>query len=86
MIKYLACLLLTHCCDKVSLFISFLKTLKNLDLPVMEEKENLVQYKVGSLPTLFYVPDFITDSDQSLLLNNVVLNLILLLIVLSNVP
>lgn len=52
----------------------------------MEEKENLGQYKVGSLPTLFYVPDFITDSDQSLLLNNVVLTLILLLIVLFNVP
>ncbi|XP_052723107.1 uncharacterized protein LOC108345894 isoform X2 [Vigna angularis] len=37
----------------------------------MEEKDNLGRYKVGSLPTLFYVPDFITDSDQSLLLNNI---------------
>ncbi|XP_027359334.1 alpha-ketoglutarate-dependent dioxygenase alkB homolog 6 [Abrus precatorius] len=37
----------------------------------MEEKEKLVHYKVGSLPTLFYVPDFITDSDQTFLLNNI---------------
>ncbi|RDX79285.1 Alpha-ketoglutarate-dependent dioxygenase alkB-like 6, partial [Mucuna pruriens] len=38
---------------------------------VMAEKEKLARYKVGSLPTLFYVPDFITDSDQSLLLDNI---------------
>ncbi|XP_020204870.1 alpha-ketoglutarate-dependent dioxygenase alkB homolog 6 isoform X2 [Cajanus cajan] len=37
----------------------------------MEVKEKLGHYKVGSLPTLFYVPDFITESDQSLLLNNI---------------
>ncbi|KAH1233888.1 Alpha-ketoglutarate-dependent dioxygenase alkB 6 [Glycine max] len=39
---------------------------------VMEEKVKLAHYKFGSLPALFYVPDFITDSDQNLLLNNVI--------------
>ncbi|KAH1112556.1 hypothetical protein AAZX31_04G198600 [Glycine max] len=47
-------------------------------LLLMEEKGNLTHYKIRSLPTLFYVPDFITNSDQILLLKNVVLTLILL--------
>ncbi|KAK7314865.1 hypothetical protein VNO77_33393 [Canavalia gladiata] len=38
---------------------------------VMEDIEKLTPYKVGSLPTLFYVPDFITDTDQTSLLNNI---------------
>ncbi|KAK7380178.1 hypothetical protein VNO78_32655 [Psophocarpus tetragonolobus] len=38
---------------------------------VMKGKEKLAHYKVGPLPTLYYVPDFITDSDQTLLLNNI---------------
>ncbi|XP_061351739.1 alkylated DNA repair protein ALKBH6 homolog [Gastrolobium bilobum] len=37
----------------------------------MEEKGKLDNYKVGSLPTIIYVPDFITDSDQSFLLKNI---------------
>ncbi|MED6203758.1 hypothetical protein PIB30_002527 [Stylosanthes scabra] len=37
----------------------------------MEEKEKLDSYKVGSLPTVIYIPDFITDSEQSFLLNNI---------------
>ncbi|KAK7270769.1 hypothetical protein RJT34_26178 [Clitoria ternatea] len=35
------------------------------------EEEKIGNYKVGSLPTLYYIPDFITDSDQSFLLNNI---------------
>ncbi|XP_020958809.1 alpha-ketoglutarate-dependent dioxygenase alkB homolog 6 isoform X2 [Arachis ipaensis] len=38
---------------------------------MMEEKEKLDSYKVGSLPTVIYIPDFITDSEQSFLLNNI---------------
>jgi alkylated DNA repair protein alkB family protein 6 len=34
---------------------------------------NLANFKVGSLPTLFYIPNFITETDQTLLLNNVLI-------------
>lgn len=37
--------------------------------------QNLSDFKVGSLPTLFYIPDFISDTDQTLLLNNVTITL-----------
>jgi len=39
------------------------------------KQQNLSVFKVGSLPTLFYIPDFITENDQTLLLNNVTLTL-----------
>ncbi|CAI9261881.1 unnamed protein product [Lactuca saligna] len=35
----------------------------------MESKDHLNKFKVGSVPTLYYIPDFISDSDQKLLLN-----------------
>ncbi|XVE95743.1 hypothetical protein REPUB_Repub02eG0125700 [Reevesia pubescens] len=35
----------------------------------MERKQNLNNFMVGDLPTLFYIPDFITDSEQAHLLN-----------------
>nr|XP_023924475.1 alpha-ketoglutarate-dependent dioxygenase alkB homolog 6-like [Quercus suber]XP_023924476.1 alpha-ketoglutarate-dependent dioxygenase alkB homolog 6-like [Quercus suber] len=37
----------------------------------MEAKEGLNGFKVGSLPTLIYIPDFISESEQTMLLNNV---------------
>ncbi|XP_022766274.1 alpha-ketoglutarate-dependent dioxygenase alkB homolog 6 isoform X1 [Durio zibethinus] len=37
----------------------------------MERKENLNNFIVGDLPTLIYIPDFITDSEQAHLLNNI---------------
>ncbi|KAJ7975543.1 alpha-ketoglutarate-dependent dioxygenase alkB-like 6 [Quillaja saponaria] len=37
----------------------------------MEGKEKLNDYGVGSLPTLIYIPDFITESQQALLLKNI---------------
>lgn len=37
----------------------------------MEGKDNFGDFKIGSLPTLLYIPDFITDSEQTALLNNV---------------
>lgn len=37
-----------------------------------EGEFNLENYKVGNLPTVFYIPDFITDSEQTLLLRNVI--------------
>ncbi|GMI95967.1 AlkB homolog 6 [Hibiscus trionum] len=37
----------------------------------MERKENLNNFIVGDLPTLFYIPDFVTDSEQAQLLNNI---------------
>lgn len=37
-----------------------------------EDEFNLEDYKVGNLPTVFYVPDFITDSEQAQLLRNVI--------------
>ncbi|KMZ70860.1 Alkylated DNA repair protein alkB-like protein [Zostera marina] len=36
-----------------------------------EGEFNLENYKVGNLPTVFYIPDFITDSEQTLLLRNI---------------
>ncbi|XP_057446466.1 uncharacterized protein LOC130738494 [Lotus japonicus] len=37
----------------------------------MDAEEKLSCYKVGSLPTVFYVPDFITDSEETFLLHNI---------------
>ncbi|MBA0858436.1 hypothetical protein Goshw_026101 [Gossypium schwendimanii] len=37
----------------------------------MARKENLNNFIVGDLPTLFYIPEFITDSEQAGLLNNI---------------
>ncbi|KAK6232032.1 hypothetical protein SCA6_002105 [Theobroma cacao] len=37
----------------------------------MERKEKLNNFIVGDLPTLIYIPDFITDSEQAQLLNNI---------------
>ncbi|KAL6009623.1 Alpha-ketoglutarate-dependent dioxygenase alkB 6 [Asimina triloba] len=34
-------------------------------------EDHLQDFLVGSLPTLFYIPDFITDSDQANLLNQI---------------
>lgn len=42
---------------------------------IEQEQQNLSDFKVGSLPTLFYIPDFISDTDQTLLLNNVTITL-----------
>ncbi|OIV98956.1 hypothetical protein TanjilG_07391 [Lupinus angustifolius] len=38
---------------------------------MMEGNVKLNNYKVGTLPTLIYIPDFVTDSEQSFLLNNI---------------
>lgn len=37
----------------------------------MEFKGNLEEFKVGSIPTLFYIPEFITDGEQAQLLSHV---------------
>lgn len=37
----------------------------------MEARDHLNNFKVGSVPTLFYIPDFVSDSDQNLLLNHI---------------
>lgn len=37
----------------------------------MEGEEILNNFKVGSLPTVYYIPDFITDIEQEQLLNNI---------------
>ncbi|KAI3826582.1 hypothetical protein L1987_00630 [Smallanthus sonchifolius] len=37
----------------------------------MEAIDHLNKFKVGSVPTVFYIPDFISDSDQNLLLNHI---------------
>ncbi|KAF5482300.1 hypothetical protein F2P56_002882 [Juglans regia] len=37
----------------------------------MEAKETLKNFKVGSLPTVMYIPDFITETEQTMLLSNV---------------
>ncbi|KAE8663494.1 Oxidoreductase, putative isoform 2 [Hibiscus syriacus] len=37
----------------------------------MERKENLNNFIVGNLPTLFYIPNFVNDSEQAQLLNNI---------------
>ncbi|KAI3917052.1 hypothetical protein MKX01_003501 [Papaver californicum] len=36
-----------------------------------EEIENLKKFKVRSLPTLYYIPNFISDSEQTQLLNHI---------------
>ncbi|KAL5717902.1 Alpha-ketoglutarate-dependent dioxygenase alkB 6 [Ranunculus cassubicifolius] len=36
-----------------------------------KEKRNLEDFKVGSLPTLFYIPNFVTVSEQTQILNNI---------------
>ncbi|CAK8532498.1 unnamed protein product [Lathyrus sativus] len=35
------------------------------------KRQKLDNFKIGSLPNVFYIPDFITDADQTLLLNNI---------------
>ncbi|KAA8517586.1 hypothetical protein F0562_017784 [Nyssa sinensis] len=37
----------------------------------MEPGENLNDFVVGSVPTLIYIPDFVTDSEQDQLVNNI---------------
>ncbi|XP_034221862.1 alpha-ketoglutarate-dependent dioxygenase alkB homolog 6-like isoform X1 [Prunus dulcis] len=37
----------------------------------MERTETIDNFKVGSLPTLIYIPDFITDNEQTMLLNKI---------------
>ncbi|WKA11090.1 hypothetical protein VitviT2T_028621 [Vitis vinifera] len=39
--------------------------------PTMEDEGNLNKFRVGPHPTLFYIPDFITDYQQTQLLNNI---------------
>lgn len=39
----------------------------------MERGEDLSSFVVGSVPTVYYIPDFITDADQQQLLNNVMI-------------
>ncbi|KAF4359520.1 hypothetical protein F8388_003523 [Cannabis sativa] len=34
-------------------------------------KNKVDKFKIGSLPTLMYIPDFITHDQQTLLLNNI---------------
>ncbi|BBH04261.1 hypothetical protein Prudu_015343 [Prunus dulcis] len=41
----------------------------------MERTETIDNFKVGSLPTLIYIPDFITDNEQTMLLNKAVLSM-----------
>ncbi|XP_071720709.1 alkylated DNA repair protein ALKBH6 homolog [Rutidosis leptorrhynchoides] len=36
-----------------------------------DDDELLAKFKVGSIPTVYYIPDFISDSDQKLLLNHI---------------
>ncbi len=42
----------------------------------MEAKKRLdtLTFKVGSLPTIMYIPDFITEMEQTMLLNNVTIS------------
>ncbi|GAB4856149.1 hypothetical protein Ancab_024790 [Ancistrocladus abbreviatus] len=37
----------------------------------MAEKEKLHDFVIGSVPTLMYMPDFVTDDEQTQLLNNI---------------
>ncbi|KAL8262919.1 hypothetical protein R6Q59_024268 [Mikania micrantha] len=37
----------------------------------MEAIDHLNRFKIGSVPTVFYIPDFISYSDQTLLLNHI---------------
>ncbi|KAI3511651.1 hypothetical protein L1887_18808 [Cichorium endivia] len=37
----------------------------------MDSTDHLNKFKVGSVPTLYYIPDFISNSDQKLLLNHI---------------
>ena len=61
----------------VFLFFSFLMLYISIKFVIvgfdsaMEAKEGLNGFKVGSLPTLIYIPDFISESEQTMLLNNV---------------
>ncbi|XP_070664572.1 alkylated DNA repair protein ALKBH6 homolog [Malus domestica] len=41
------------------------------ELSGMERKVTLDDFKVGSVPTLIYIPDFITDNEQTMLLNKI---------------
>lgn len=52
--------------------IPCVEVLKLLSLTTgMERKVTLDDFKVGSVPTLIYIPDFITDNEQTMLLNKV---------------
>ncbi|KAI5444848.1 hypothetical protein KIW84_013215, partial [Lathyrus oleraceus] len=60
--------------------LSLRRYLKNFALqllhkPVMDnieaKQQRLDNFKIGSLPNVFYIPDFITDADQTLLFNNI---------------
>ncbi|CAM8919435.1 unnamed protein product [Rhodiola kirilowii] len=35
------------------------------------EEEAMSKFRIGSLPTLYYIPDFVTADEQTLLLNNI---------------
>ncbi|KAK9273375.1 hypothetical protein L1049_018185 [Liquidambar formosana] len=37
----------------------------------MEGREKMDEFRVGPLPNMYYIPDFITDSEQTQLLNNI---------------
>ncbi|XP_022925559.1 alpha-ketoglutarate-dependent dioxygenase alkB homolog 6 [Cucurbita moschata] len=37
----------------------------------MESAEGLNHFKVGLLPTVFYIPDFISDEDETMILDNI---------------
>ncbi|CAK9152457.1 unnamed protein product [Ilex paraguariensis] len=37
----------------------------------MDARENLNNFAVGSVPSLFYIPGFITEGEQQQLLNNI---------------
>ncbi|XP_054794244.1 uncharacterized protein LOC129299795 [Prosopis cineraria] len=37
----------------------------------MEGNEKFLDYRVGTLPTVLYIPNFITDNEENFLLNNI---------------
>lgn len=51
----------------------------------MEGTENFNQFIVGNLPTLMYVPDFITNTEETELLNNVAVRSLLIYIFFTSV-
>lgn len=42
-----------------------------MEEPEEEQRINLKEFVVGSLPSLFYIPNFISDSEQAELLHHV---------------
>ncbi|KAM1752914.1 hypothetical protein ACFX1T_005408 [Malus domestica] len=62
-----------HLLDYAALMsIPCAEVLRLLSLPTgMERKVTLDDFKVGSVPTLIYIPDFITDNEQTMLLNKI---------------